>query len=65
MLAAYRTAFDKAVADPAFRTEARARRLKIESRNGAQVEAVIKKMLNTPEDVQRKTRAVTDPKTAK
>jgi len=62
MLAAYRTAFDKAVADASFRAEAQARLLKIEPRNGAEVEAVIKKMLATPEDVQRRTSAVTDPK---
>jgi tripartite-type tricarboxylate transporter receptor subunit TctC len=64
MLAAYRTAFDKAAADPAFRSEAEARGLKIETRTGAEVEAVIKKMLATPEDIQRRTRAVTDPKSA-
>jgi tripartite-type tricarboxylate transporter receptor subunit TctC len=65
MLGIYRTAFDKAVADPTFRAETQARGLKIESRTGAEVEAVIRKMLDTPDDIQRKTRAVTDPKTAK
>ena len=62
MLAAYRTAFDRAVADPGFRSDAEKHRLKIESRNGAEVEAVLRKMLDTPAEIQQRTRAVTDPK---
>jgi tripartite-type tricarboxylate transporter receptor subunit TctC len=65
MLEAYRHAFDQAIADPAYLADAAKRREKIDARKGTEVEAVLAKMLNTPQAIQEKVRAVTNPTAAK
>lgn len=62
MVAAYRGAFDKAMADPAYQADAKKRRQIIRPRDGAEVEALVKKMFATPKAIIDRTIAATDPK---
>ena len=51
VLAAYRKAFDAALLDADYRAEAKKRNQEIEPHSGAEVTALIQKLLDTPEDI--------------
>jgi tripartite-type tricarboxylate transporter receptor subunit TctC len=51
ILAAYRKAFDLALQDPDFRADAKKRNQEIEPHNGAEVTALIEKVLATPKNI--------------
>jgi tripartite-type tricarboxylate transporter receptor subunit TctC len=51
IVALYREAFDSAVKDPTYLAEAKQRRQEIVSHTGAEVQAIIAAMYDTPKDV--------------
>jgi tripartite-type tricarboxylate transporter receptor subunit TctC len=58
---AWRKAFDAAVADPAYVAEAKKRNQDLTVKSGAQVEALVRKLVSTPPDVIKRTLAAVDP----
>ena len=46
-----RTAFDKAMADPAFRADAKKRNIEIDPTPGAEIQPVVDKILSTPPQI--------------
>lgn len=61
-LAAWRTAFDKAVADPAYQADTKKRRQNVHARDGADVTALVAKMYATPKAIIARTLKAIDPK---
>jgi tripartite-type tricarboxylate transporter receptor subunit TctC len=60
-LAAWRAAFDKAVADPAYRADALKRRQNVQPRTGPDVQSLVTAMFATPKAIIQRTIAATDP----
>lgn len=61
IVAAYRAAFDAAVHDPQYLADAAKRQQHIHSRDGADVTALVHKLIATPKVVIRRMLEVTDP----
>lgn len=60
-VAVWRKAFDSAVADPAYREETRKRNQDLTVKSGAEVEALVKKLVATPAAIVKRTLAAVDP----
>ena len=61
MLAAYRTAFDKAVKNVDYLADSEKRRMKVQARDGAEVAQFVDRMFATPAGIVQRTIAATEP----
>ena len=60
-VAALRTAFDKTLADPEFLKDAENQRADLEPMTGAELEALVRKLIAAPDDLKAKVKAAIEP----
>jgi hypothetical protein len=60
-VAALRQAFDKTLADPEFLKDAENQRADLEPQTGAELEALVRKMISAPADLKAKVKAAIEP----